>query len=100
MSISEYVNVTAGTPDGPIPQLLMRGPKKWPVSSRVVSSDRSPVGDGVAHRFGHRLDELAVGMGAEGVVHGGEGDAQGDEQGDREDLLVVEAGRPQTLDVV
>ena len=50
--------------------------------------------------IGGRVDtQLPIGLGAERVVDGGEGDAQGDEHGDGEDLGVVEAGVAQRLHV-
>ena len=61
--------------------------------------DRAAERDGVADCVGGVDTQLPIGLGAEGVVDGGEGDAQGHEDGDGEDLGVVEAGGAQRLHV-
>ncbi len=58
----------------------------------LIAADRPPVGDRVADGRGRGVAQLVVGSCAQRVVHGGEGDAQGDECRDREDLPVVVAG--------
>src|SRR5882757_347720 len=58
------------------------------------------VGHCIAYDWCESGDEFGVGPGAEGVVHGGEGDAERDEGGDGEDLVVVESGVAQCLDIV
>ena len=54
--------------------------------------DRPAPGDGIADLRRSSLEDLRVGCGAERRVDGREGEPQADEERDREDLLVVEAG--------
>src|SRR6266536_1213605 len=65
-----------------------------------VAADQSPVRNGVADGRGSGLAQLVVGSCAKRVVHGGEGDAEGDEGRDREDLRIVVTGVAQRLDVM
>ncbi len=60
---------------------------------------RAPEVDGVADRRGQTVDELPVGHRAQRAVDGGERQPERHEQGDREDLAVVEPGVAEPLHV-
>src|ERR1700689_2943097 len=60
---------------------------------------RPAEGDGLAYLGRQRLGELCVRLSAECVVDRRERQAKGSENGDGEDLVVVEAGVAELLDV-
>src|SRR6204780_5875475 len=60
---------------------------------------RPAEGDGLAHLGRQRLGELCVRLSAEWVVDCRERQAEGSENGDGENLVVVEAGVAELLDV-